>query len=173
MIVTLANTQALGRNLIRYSSSTLPNNKAAVDNSLQELLKESQSVLFRFHTVFPFDLFPDEITIDENKVNIVRKSFFFTYNVHSILISDITDVLVDTGPLFASLRIIDSSNYRFPIVIKISFLSKRNAFEARKLIQGLISTKRKNISLGTMPLSKVIEEVSMVGETRGKDIRGA
>lgn len=174
MTVTLSNTQALGGNLIRYAPSILPVRKSAtVDRSLQKLLKESQAVLFHFHTVFPFDLFPDEITIDENKVNIVKKSFFWTYNVHSILISDITDVSVNTGPLFSSLSIIDSSNYRFPIEVTISQLTKQNAFTARKLIQGLVSTKRQNISLSTLPINKVKEEICLVGETRVEDIKGA
>ncbi|MDQ5950954.1 MAG: hypothetical protein QG639_231, partial [Patescibacteria group bacterium] len=107
----------------------------------------------------------DTVIIDENKVNIINRDFFSNYHLRSILIEDISDVSVDTGILFASLTIVDSSNYRFPITAKIDFLSKKNALEARKLIQGLILAKSKNIGLSEMPINKVREEMEILGQS--------
>jgi hypothetical protein len=145
----------------------------AISQPIQELLQESKTVLLRIRTVFPFDFFPDEIIIDENKLSVISKSFFMTYHIHSILIADITDVSVDTGLLFASLTIIDSSNYRFPIIVTVPLLKKADAFAARKLLQGLISAQRRNISLGDMSAMDVKEEISQVGRMQGRGLREA
>lgn len=173
MIAALIQTQGIGQKIAQnFQPLPISSNSANSQKSLTDLLKESQNILFRFHTVFPFDLFPDEVTIDENKVNIVKKRFYFSYSVHSVLISDITDISLETGPFFASLTIIDSSNYRFPIEIKISNITKENAYTARKIIQGMIATKRNNISLASLPINKVRNDVSILGETRIKEIKG-
>ena len=87
-----------------------------------------------------------------------------------MLISDISDVLVDTGLFFACLTVIDSSNYRYPIEIKVPYLTKADAFLARKILQGLISIKRKHISLASIPVSQVLGEIGSVGDTRIKGI---
>lgn len=133
-------------------------------NLLENLSIESKSVLFHFHTSFPFDLFPDEIVIDENKVNIITKDFLFVHHLRSILIEDITDVSVDTGLLFAAITIIDSGNYRFPITITIKFLLKKDALRARDIIQGLILAKNNNINLSSMTVSKVRKEITALGK---------
>lgn len=154
----------------KYSLNKNNNHDAEV---LQSLAAESQSILFKFHTIYPFDFFPDEIIIDENKVSIVTRAFFLSYHIRSILISDITDVSVDTGLLFATLSIVDSSNYRFPITEKISFLSKKNALTARKIIQGLIMAKNNNIDLGRFTVSSIRDELCTLGETSCEDLRGS
>lgn len=172
MIVSLADSQILGRNQSKPSQATAnPSPKLSYTNPLNNLVRESETVLMRFPTVFPFDLFTDEIVIDGNKVNIITKTFFSTYHVRSILIGDISDVSVDTGLFLATLNIIDSSNYRFPIEVKVRALTKENAFLARKTIQGLISTKRKNIDLSTLPSSEVKKNIISIGHTQGKSIR--
>ena len=38
--------------------------------------KVTKTVHFSAKSVFPFDLFPDEIRIDENKVDIIHSQFF-------------------------------------------------------------------------------------------------
>lgn len=141
------------------------NNSQNNEEKLNILKSGSQNILFQFQTIFPFDFFPDTITIDENQVRIISRDFFFNHHVRSIVIEDITDVSVDTGLMFAALTIIDSSNYRFPITEIIRFISKQSAYTARKLIQGLILAKNKNINLSSIPLSKVKKELSELGES--------
>lgn len=134
---------------------------------LLDLVEESKNVLLSIATVFPFDLFTDTITIDENKVNIIQRNFFGVYNFHSIFINDITDISLQTNLLFATLTIIDSSNFRFPIVIVIRPLYKKDAIRARRLIQGLIAAKQERINLGHLSKSEVFREANQAGEIRG------
>src|SRR3989344_42951 len=76
------------------------------NSKFQELVQQSDKVLFRIRAVFPFDFFPDEIIVDVNKVNIIQNSLL-SKNMHSVFIKDISDVVVQTGILFACLSIID------------------------------------------------------------------
>jgi len=43
---------------------------------LNELIDKSQTVLFETKTVFPFDLFPSTITVDQTKINIINSTLF-------------------------------------------------------------------------------------------------
>lgn len=171
MFAVLENTIFPGRNLTKVSGqSSLSNDTNVTDTEkLTNLTLESQTILFQFQTAFPFDFFPDKIIIDENKVNIVSRDFLFNYHVRSIVIEDITDVSVDTGIFFATLTIVDSSNYRFPITESIRFISKENALKARKLIQGLILAKSNNIDLASIPISKVRDKLCTLGECQANN----
>lgn len=172
MLTLLENTTFPNYYLSRSSakSSLSKHSNGTNAEKLDNLTLESKNILFKFQTAFPFDIFPDKIIIDENKVNIVSKDFFFNYHVRSIVIEDITDVSVDTGVFFADLTIVDSSNYRFPITETIRYISKENAFKARKLIQGLILAKSNNINLGSIPISKVTDELCALGECQDKPL---
>lgn len=169
-MTALSVIRPLFNNTLNRAQIELPVLDGSVGNTerLTSLTQESKNILYQFTTTFPFDFFPDKIIIDENKINIFSKCFFFTYHVRSILISDITDISLDTGLFFATLTIIDSSNYRFPITETIRYISKENALEARRLIQGLILAKSKNITLSTLPISKVRKDVSALGDCQDK-----
>jgi hypothetical protein len=132
---------------------------------LNSLTLESKSVLFQFKSTFPFDFFPDTITIDESKVNITSQDFFLCSHVRSILISNISDISIDTGVFFATISIIDSSNYRFPIIETLRYVKKSDAIRARELIQGLILAKSKNISLSNIPIAQVRKEMCALGQS--------
>lgn len=164
-MLALLKNNPLTKNLVPSRTNSLTSIQSSNGESLKNLTAGSQNILFQFKTIFPFDFFPDLISIDENKVTILSQDFFFAYHVRSIVIEDISDVSVDTGILFASITIIDSSNYRFPIIEKIKFVSKNNALLARKLLQGLILAKNKNINLTSISLAQAREQLCSLGET--------
>lgn len=118
-------------------------------DKLSDLLKRSQNILLRISSVFPFDLFPDKLIIDETKVSIIHWDFIGTEHIHSIFIEDITDVTLDTTLFFATLRITESNNPRFPRKFAIKYLKKSEALCARRIIQGMLSAERKGIDIHT------------------------
>lgn len=132
---------------------------------LEEMVERSQRILMKTYTIFPFDLFPDCLTIDENKVNFVHHEFG-TKNLHSIFIENISYVTVDTTPFAATLNITDSTSERFPILLQISWLKKDGAFRARKLIHGLIAAKKAGIKLEDFDREQLIKELEQLGEAR-------
>lgn len=137
-----------------------------IKRKLQSLVKGSQNVLLKIYSIFPLDLVPNILTVDENKVSIIYKQLFGAETVHSVLIENITDVTVNLAPLFARLRIVDSTNYRHPQTIIINKLRRKDALRARRLIQGLIAAKSQNINLCDLNTRTLCQELERLGAAR-------
>jgi hypothetical protein len=128
---------------------------------LDKLVEQSNRVLLQCQTVFPFDIFPDTLIVDERKVNIIYKEFFLSENVHSVLIENIQDVQIEAGALFAKLTVIPSL---YPdTMVSVEYLRKNDAFEARRLIQGIIACKREGIDLSKLDLPEIVDKIRAVG----------
>lgn len=137
------------------------------DADLARLVKKSGNTLLAVSSVFPFDIFPDVITIDENKVNVIHRNSWFSENVHSALIEDISEVTVEKNFFLATLKISDSNNVRFPMELVIRKLRVKDALLARKLIEGLILVHRQRIDLSKIDINTVINEIGKIGVMRG------
>lgn len=109
--------------------------------------QKSNKTIFTISSVFPFDLFPDTLTIQENKVKIIFHHFPLSYQIHAVLLRDITDVVVDTHLFLSTLTMIDSSNYRFPIELTIRNLQIDDALQARDIIQDMVAAQRQRITI--------------------------
>ena len=70
--------------------------------SLLDITEESQEELISVTTVFPFQLFPDTITVDRQKVSIIRRHFFGVADTAVAKIGDIINVEASTGPCLGS-----------------------------------------------------------------------
>ncbi len=137
--------------------------------TLQQLVSQSQKVLLTIKSIYPLDWFPDTLTIDENKVNIIRKELFGMENIHSILIEDITNVTVGKGFFTATLEIVDSTNFRFPETYKVKHLEVKKALLARRLIQGLIAAKRQGVDMSELTPEDIVDQLEDLGRARGEN----
>lgn len=131
---------------------------------LEKLVDATHSVLMKTKTVFPFDLFPDEVTIDENKINIVFREFFFSEDVHSIMIHLIKDVEVETSLLFGTIKIVPDGYPAQPIYVR--YLKKSDALKIRRIIQGLMLSKKEGIDTTKLDEGELKEKVELVGHMR-------
>lgn len=129
------------------------------------LVEKSDQVLIKIKAVFPFDFFPNEISVDVNKVNIVT-NYFLSQRVHSVLIKDISDIYLDTGILFASLNIIDWG-FNNNKSITINYLKKDEASQALKIIQGLMVGARQNVDLSKIDVPDFKNKVEIIGDPIG------
>lgn len=136
--------------------------------SLRSLASETQPVLFKAATVFPFDLFPDGITFDDNKVNVVKRGLL-SKQIHSILIEDITEVTVDTLWFLGTLELTDSTNPRFPWVIRLSPMWASEAARARRILQGLIKAKRLGLDFASCDKKELCREMEKLGEAKEEE----
>ncbi len=118
--------------------------------------------LMRVKTVFPFVLFTDQLVIEENKLTFVWSLFFWSKDVRSILIKDISNITVETGLFFA--RILVTDQYFAKDNLIIEYLPKEKALEARRLIQGLIVSTREDIDYADVPKHDVIKHALKLGE---------
>ena len=90
----------------------------------------------KIRTVFPFVLFPDDLIVDDDKVTIIRRTFFASEEIHTIPIKDVMDVIVAHNLFFATLyikRAFQNDLY------ELEYLKKEEALRARQLIQELVS----------------------------------
>jgi hypothetical protein len=134
---------------------------------LNKIVEQSNIVLFKCSTFFPFDFFPDDVSVDLHSVNLVIRDFFWSERRHSVKIQDITDVMVETSPFFATLKIIDWGFTENSI--RISFLKISDARKLRRIIQGLVIANREGVSLTNLKDEHLIEKVEAIGKIREID----
>ena len=147
---------------------------------LVELEEQSREVLFKANTVVPFTLFPHTIILDRNHLTVIHRAFFAVAKITSVRFEDILTADLHVGPFFGSLKIatrffinqtteqVNSADMEAPA---ITFLSKRNAMEAHKLLQGLIAVTQKKIDISQIPKQKLVEQLRSLGandDTRHK-----
>lgn len=125
-------------------------------------------VLMIAQSVFPFDFFPDKLIIDENKLSIYIKDFFFNDDIRCFCYKDIQFVEIFTSVFFASLRI---KVFGFPNDdIKITFLKRDEAFKARRLIQGLMEGTKANVDFSGMNTSELTNQAELLGSAHGRGL---
>jgi len=108
------------------------------------LVKKSNRILvsIRSHK-FPLDFFPDVINVEEGRVTVVTRDYFFSSHVHSVDIKDISNVFFNTTPFFAQLVIVSMTFTENEISIRN--LWKKEAIFVRRIIEGLRIFKDKQI----------------------------
>lgn len=130
---------------------------------LNELLDRSNKVLGKVTTIFPFVLFPQNVIVDAAKINIVSSTFFFSEHIHSVMIKDVSDVVVETDLFFATLKIIDSGYTENAITI--SFLPKEKTKELGKIIQGLVVAAKEGVDLSILDQKDLAQKVEQIGKS--------
>ena len=145
-------------------SESAPSPQEQSKKDLDIIASRAEKILFKAKTVFPFDFFPDTVTIDANKVDICLKSFFATETVTSIMLKEIMDVRVNIA-LFLATLIIDYGPH--PLKIKSVFVSqllKKDALKAKEIIEGMLVLYRgENIDTSKLKPEEAMEEIKEVG----------
>ena len=84
---------------------------------------------------FPFDLFPDTIRVEEDKVTIITRKFIWSSEVHGVDVKDIVNVFINTSPFYAQLVLVSKTFEENTIAI--SNLWIKDAVYVRRIIEGL------------------------------------
>lgn len=134
--------------------------------TINSLAQKSNRILFKVSTFFPFDLFRDDVIVDENKLTVITREFFLSERVHSMRIETIAEIFVDVGPIFATIEIVekDVPNSK----IRVRYILKKDAMKLRKIVQGLILAKEKKIDLSVLDNKELLEKIEEIG--RAKEI---
>jgi hypothetical protein len=151
------------RRRVPSENSTENSDNKSPEEKINELVEKSSHVLFSMQTVFPFDFFPDTLTINANKIDVVKTSFFASHQTSSIPLRDIANVEIQTSPFFATLRI---TNIRYPMHPKVlRFLKKHEAMKAKNIIDGLLVAISQGADITNIEPTKLIEEMEKVGNS--------
>ncbi len=139
------------------TSKQLSRNEAV---KLDALSHETESVIYELSSAFPFQIFPDKLIIDKNKVTVVRKSLLMK-RIFPILMEDIQTVKVNRGPIFASLELEVRGFERNPS--PTIFLWPEHASKAEQYILGLIKAKREGVDLTKLTVKDIKTKVERIG----------
>lgn len=132
---------------------------------LDIIASRANQILFSAKAIFPFDFFPNSITIDANKVNIIIRTFFFTETVTSILLKEIMDVRAEIT-LFLGKLVIDYGPHPLKInTVYVPTLWKSDALRAKEIIEGvLVAYRAENIDTTKLKPEETLEKLTEVGK---------
>lgn len=137
--------------------------KVEVDRQkLENLVSNSNRLLIGTSSVFPLDFFPDTINVEATRVNIIKRSLFFS-EVHSVDIKDITNVFLSQSIFFASLAIVSKTFVENQI--KISRLWKKDAVEVRRIIEGLRMITKADIDMNNYSVDELTNKLKELSST--------
>jgi hypothetical protein len=165
--VIFDNAQEVGKKGGSTKKQTTPpitrpaSNDKEISNKISTLMENSDKPLYKCTAVWPFDFFPNEISIEVTQINVKKRFFYGSERVSSIPIKNLADVIVTTSPFFASLEIIDSSFTENSV--KISYLPKKDAEKAREIIQGLIVASKEGIDLTKLDVNAIKRKLQIIG----------
>jgi hypothetical protein len=132
-------------------------------SQLDTLLQRAAKVLLKRNTVFPFDLFPNTLIIDYNKLDIIYRHFFQTSRTVSIPIERINHVTVDTAFFLSTLKVETKGLDQNPP--PLTMLSSRDAHMAKNLLVGLMGAHAHGIDLSRLTGQDVINKLIEIGRS--------
>ena len=155
--------KALSIQPFRLRQLTLPPLHApSNEEKLLNVAGKAHDVLFKAGTIFPFDLFPDSVTIDREKLSIVQRFFFFTARIISVPVRDILSVEADVGPFFGSIHI--TSRY-YPVnPYSVNFLWRSDAIKLRRLLLGYIIAHERDIDCAEIDKAELVYLLNDLGQ---------
>ena len=134
------------------------------ENLVAGLVRKSNRILAAISThKFPFDFFPDTINVEEGRITVITRDFFFSSQVHSVDIKDISNIFINTSPFFAQLVIVSKTFKENEIRIK--YLRKEEAVFARRIIEGLRIFENKQIDTSVYTKEELIAKLEELSTT--------
>jgi hypothetical protein len=130
-------------------------------SKLEAVVKKAQNILVKSTAMFPFQLFPDTITIDRQKLTVVHRDFFTTKQTVSVQFSDIKNIQADIGPFFGSLTV--TSEHFINNTQTIKNLPKQEVLKIQQLVQGFIIAHKENVDLSEIGDHKLVELLNQLG----------
>lgn len=151
--------------LQQKNEALLAAEKLSLDKTLVAgLIKKSNRILATISShKFPFDFFPDTINVEESRLTIITRDFFWSSHVHSVDLKDISNIFINMAPFFAQLVII-SKTFKGNEV-KINGLRKSEAVLVRRLIEGLRTFESKQIDTSKYNNQELVSKLKELSTT--------
>ena len=128
---------------------------------LDHLHKRATTRLFTCTAIFPFDLFPDTLVIDHNKIDIIYRTFFGHNHTVSIPIERLNYVGVNSVLFLSTLRFETKGLEQNPA--PLSMLPTRAAQYAKNLIFGLMAAEKNGIDLSHLSRGDILNKLIEIG----------
>ncbi len=124
--------------------------------TVSDLIKKSNRCILRVSSLFPWDIFPNTIEVEESRVTIVFHQFLASQS-HSVDIKDISNVFIQSSLFFATLQIVSRTFAQNDI--KIHHLSNKKAHKVQMVIEGLRTFAENNIDTSNYEIQELISKI--------------
>ncbi|HUD44806.1 MAG TPA: hypothetical protein VMR41_04645 [Patescibacteria group bacterium] len=132
--------------------------KESIKKRILGAVTKSQRIMLSLSSIFPLDLFPSSLIIDETKLTIIYRDFFASARIHQVDIKDVSNVFVEYALCFATLKIV--SRTFVDNVMDITNLYKKDAMRAKSMIEGLRMFINENIDTSMYETEELCEKIS-------------
>ncbi len=99
--------------------------------------KKEGELLFKAKSIFPFQLFPDELFVYPDRITLITRVGPRMSQMRDMHLHDIAQVEADTGPVFGHLHIYPKLRTEEPFLI--DRLSRSEALKAREVIESMLT----------------------------------
>lgn len=144
---------------IKSHSSKAERNRQAVE----DMVNNSNRILVKVSTIFPFDWFPSTIIIEETRLTIIHRQLFSS-QTHSVDIKNISNIFVDSSILFAQLVVVSDTFAENQIVI--NRLWKKDAIFIKRIIEGLRMFMSKDIDTTGYTVKELVSKLKELSTTK-------
>ncbi len=146
---------------IRHPNEPIVVMKEGDDRIIAQPAHEASRELMRLTAVWPFDFFPNELIIEEKRLIVNERIFFWSNNVTTMMINDIASANLSTSLLFASFQFVDTYGNKTTL---IKWLKIREATKAKELIDGLIFKSKAKIDIAEENEDERMKALEELGE---------
>ncbi|CAN5135440.1 hypothetical protein BH11PAT1_BH11PAT1_7820 [soil metagenome] len=138
--------------------------KISTEQRMDHIINNPSRTLFKAKGVFPFQLFPDEILIEEFRVNILTRSFFASEQLQSISYKELRKTEVETNLFFGTIRFITLTAIENHI--EVSFFKRDDALKIQRIIEGLKILSEQQVDLSQIDTETLLEKVEYLGSLK-------
>lgn len=93
-------------------------------------------VILKIKSVFPFELFPDELIIRGDKITLINRTLPGTNMIRDMHMHDIAQAEADCGPIFGHLHVYSKLRTEIPMLIER--VRRKDVLKAREVIESLL-----------------------------------
>ena len=121
-----------------------------------ELIRKSNRCIIRIFTHFPWTWYPNTIQVEEGRVTFTFRQFFAS-QTHSVDIKDISNVLIESSPFFATITIVSRAFQEN--TISIGHLRKEEAYRVQMIIEGLRTLSQRQVDTSVYDIPNLITKI--------------
>lgn len=124
--------------------------------TVSDLIKKSNRCIISISSMFPWDIFPNTIQVEESRVTFIFRQFLSSQS-HSVNIKDISNVFIQTSLFFARIQV--ASRTFVENDIAIGHLHAEEAQKIQMVIEGLRTFAENNIDTSNYEIPELIAKI--------------
>ena len=124
--------------------------------TISDLIKKSNRRIISISSIFPWNLFPSTINVEESRVTFIFRQLLSSQS-HSVNIKDISNVFIQSSPFFATLQIVSRTFVQNDITV--SHLGIKKAHRVQMVIEGLRTFAEHNIDTSIYEINELIAKI--------------